>query len=151
MGFVDITTDTQSTGGFMPELIDTLMTGLPQMLGNAAIVVALLVGGIVLYIKLTLYDDMKLVKEGNIASAISLFSGIVGLAIPLAFCLSQLSKMSDLLLWGSFTVAIQLLAFKVCDWMLSDLSGRIERGEISAALVLLAVKLAAAFINSAMG
>jgi len=135
----------------MPELIDTLMTGLPQMLGNAAIVVALLVGGIVLYIKLTLYDDMKLVKEGNIASAISLFSGIVGLAIPLAFCLSQLSKMSDLLLWGSFTVAIQLLAFKVCDWMLSDLSGRIERGEISAALVLLAVKLAAAFINSAMG
>lgn len=135
----------------MQEFIDTLISGLPQLLGHAAIIVALLVGGVFLYIKLTPYDDMKLVKEGNIASAISLFSIIVGLAIPLAFCLSQTSEIADILFWGTFTVAIQLFAFKVCDWMLSDLSGRIERGEISAAIVLLSVKLAAAFINSAMG
>jgi putative membrane protein len=135
----------------MQEFIDTLMTGLPQMFGHAAIIVALLVAGVLLYIKLTPYDDMKLVKEGNIASAISLFSIIVGLAIPLALCLAQVSAIADILFWGSFTVAIQLFAFKVCDWMLSDLSGRIERGEISAAIVLLAVKLAAALINSAMG
>lgn len=135
----------------MQDFLDTLISGLPQMLGHAAIIVALLIGGVYLYIKITPYDDMKLVKEGNIASAISLFSIIVGLAIPLAFCLTQASEVPDILFWGSFTVAIQLFAFKVCDWMLSDLSGRIERGEISAAIVLLAVKLAAAFINSAMG
>ena len=135
----------------MQEFIDTLISGLPQMLGHAAIIVALLVGGVFLYIKLTPYDDIKLIKEGNIASAISLFSIIVGLAIPLAFCLSQTSGIAEILFWGSFTVAIQLFAFKVCDWMLSDLSGRIERGEISAAIVLLSVKLATAFINSAMG
>jgi len=151
MGSVAATTKTQLPGGSMLEFIDTLISGLPQMLGHAAIVVGLLVGGVFLYITLTPYDDIKLVKDGNIASAISLFGIIVGLAIPLAFCLSQTSEVADILFWGSFTVAIQLLAFKVCDWMLSDLSGRIERGEISAALVLLAVKLAVAFINSAMG
>ena len=135
----------------MQEFVNTLISGLPQMFGHAGITVALLAGGVFLYFRLTPYDDMKLVKEGNIASAISLFSIIVGLAIPLAFCLSQVSAIADLLFWGSFTVAIQLFAFKISDWMLSDLPARIERGEISAALVLLAVKLAAAFINSAMG
>ena len=94
---------------------------------------------------------MKLVKEGNTASAISLFGIIVGLALPLAFCLAQTTTVVELLFWGAFTVAIQLLAFKICDWSLSDLPGRIERGEVSAAIVLLGVKLATVFLNSAMG
>jgi len=135
----------------MQELLDTLITGLPSMLAHAAIVVAMLVGGIFLYFRLTPYDDMKLVREGNIASAISMFSIIVGLAIPLAFCLSQVSTIVELLFWGSFTVAIQLMAFKMCDWFLTGLPARIEQGDIAAAMVLLAFKLAAALINSAMG
>lgn len=135
----------------MQEFFYTGISGLPQMLGHVGIIVALLLGGVYLCIKLTAYDDLKLVNEGNIAAAISLFSIIIGLAIPLAFCLYQTSTVANILFWGSFTVAIQLLAFKLCDWMLSDLSGRIERGEICVAIVLLAVKLAAAFINSAMG
>lgn len=135
----------------MQESINTLISGLPQIFGHAGMAAVLLAGGVFLYIRLTPFDDMKLVREGNIAAAISLFSIIVGLAIPLAICLSQVSAFTDLLFWGGFTVALQLFAFKVCDWMLSDLSARIERGEISASIVLLAVKLAAAFINSAMG
>ena len=128
-----------------------LIVGLPSMFGHAAVIVGMLVGGIYLYFLLTPYDDIALVRAGNVASAISMFSIIVGLAIPLAFCLAYVSTLPELLFWGSLTVAIQLFAFKITDWFLTDLSERIEQGEISAALVLLAVKLAAAFINSAMG
>lgn len=135
----------------MQDFVDSLAAGLPVMFAHTAIVVFLFVVGILLYFRMTPYDDMKLIREGNTASAISFFSIIVGLAIPLAFCLAQTSTNTEILFWGTFTVAIQLLAFKVCDWILSDLAGRIERGEISAAIVLLAVKLATAFFNSAMG
>jgi putative membrane protein len=133
------------------EYLDLLLSGLPEMFLHAGIAVGFLVFGVFLFIWLTPYDDMKLLKDGNVASAISLFGIIVGLAIPLSFCLAQTSTVLDLIVWGSFTVAIQLFAFKVSTWLLSELPERIERGEISAALVLLGVKLAAALINSAMG
>ena len=135
----------------MQEFTDLLLAGLPSMFGQAAIVVAMLAGGIHLYFLLTPYDDMALVRSGNVAAAISLFSIIVGLAVPLSFCLVFVSELPHLLFFGALTVAIQLSAFKVTDWLLKDLSRRIEDGEVSAAIVLLAVKLAAAFINSAMG
>ena len=135
----------------MDTYIGPLLADLPIMVLHTSVIVALLVGGIFLYIKLTPYDDMRLVREGNVAAGISLFSIIVGLSLPLAFCLAVGSSLAELVFWGAFTVAIQLLAFKLCDWLLRDLPERIEQGEVSAALVLLGFKLAAAFINSAMG
>ena len=135
----------------MQDFINALIVELPMMFAHAGIIIALLAGGTFLYFLITPYDDMALVRAGNVASAISLFGIIVGLAIPLAFCLAQVSTLAGLVFWGSFTVAIQLFAFKLTDWLLTDLPQRIEQGEISAAIVLLAVKLAAAFINSAMG
>jgi putative membrane protein len=134
----------------MNEFVEMLVVGLPSMFGHAAVTVGMLAGGIWLYFRLTPYDDMKLVKEGNVAAGLSFLSIVVGLAVPLSFCLAQVSTIHELLFWSAFTVAVQLFAFKVCDWFLSDLPARIERGEVSAAVVLLGVKLAAAFINSAM-
>lgn len=135
----------------MHELLETLVYGLPSMFAHAGVTVAMLMAGIWLYVRMTPYDDMKLLREGNVASSISFFGIVVGLAIPLSLCLSQITSVLEIVVWGSLTVAIQLFAFKVCDWLLSDLPARIERGEVSAAIVLLAVKLASALINSAMG
>lgn len=143
--------DEQGRGNPVESFIDIVIGGVIPMLIHAGVVVAFLVIGVLVYIRLTPYDDLALVREGNMASGISLFSIIVGLAIPLAFCLASTTTIIEVLVWGSFTVALQLLAFKVCDWILNDLPERIERGEMSAALVLLSVKLATAFINSAMG
>ena len=135
----------------MEDLTEILINNVAPMLAHAGVAFAMLVVGVLLYIRLTPYDDMALIKEGNTASAISLFSIILGLAIPLSFCLTQTSTAVELLTWGTFTVLLQLFAFKVCDWILSDLPERIERGEVSAAIILLGVKLATALINSAMG
>ena len=135
----------------MENFIDLMVTGIAPMMLKAGIVVAMLVVGAWIYVRLTPYDDLALVRAGNTASGISLFGIIVGLALPLAFCLATTSTITEVLAWGSFTVALQLIAFKICDWILNDLPERIERGEVSAALVLLAVKLATAFVNSAMG
>ena len=135
----------------MENFLELLTAGVLPMLGKAAVVVAMLVAGVWIYIRITPYDDLALVRAGNTASGISLFGIIVGLALPLAFCLATTSTLTEVFAWGSFTVALQLIAFKICDWFLNDLPQRIERGEVSAALVLLAVKLATAFVNSAMG
>jgi putative membrane protein len=135
----------------MQEIIQLLIESLPSMLAQSGATIALLVVGVWLYLFMTPYDDMKLIREGNVASAISLFGIIVGLAIPLALCLAAASSIAEIVVLGTITVALQLFAFKLVDWILHDLPKRIERGEVSAAILLLGVKLATAFINSAMG
>ena len=51
-----------------------------------------------------------------------------------------------MLIWGAVAILLQLLAFRAADLILRDLPRRIERDETGAALVLAAVKIAAAIV-----
>ena len=55
----------------------------------------------------------------------------------------------DIVIWGIVTLLIQLLAYRIGDALLKDLPTRIENGEIGAAILVVAIKLAVAFINAA--
>ena len=55
----------------------------------------------------------------------------------------------DILIWGTLTVVIQLVTYKVVDLLLKDMSQRIEADERGPALLMVAVKLAVAMINAA--
>ncbi|MBL4639488.1 MAG: DUF350 domain-containing protein [Kordiimonadaceae bacterium] len=85
----------------------------------------------------------------NVAAASSFGGAIVGLALPLAFSLAAAVSLWDLAIWGAVALVLQLVAFRLADLFLKGISARIEAGEISAAIMLVSVKLATAFINSA--
>ena len=55
----------------------------------------------------------------------------------------------EILFWGPISLLIQLIAFRVTDLILSDMSDRIRQGELGAALILAAFKLAFAIFNAA--
>jgi putative membrane protein len=55
----------------------------------------------------------------------------------------------DILVWGTLTLMLQLITYKVADFILRGLSERIEAAQIGPALVLVAVKIAVAAINAA--
>ena len=52
---------------------------------HMSVTVALLVSAIFVYIKITPYDEIKLIRGGNMAAAVSLSGAVIGLALPLAF------------------------------------------------------------------
>ena len=109
----------------------------------------MLVVGITIYIWVTPHKDLKLVRDGNIAAGISLFGAILGIALPLSVSMSVSINISDIVVWGLLTVMIQLIAFRLVDALLQDLSARIEAGEISASLVLFGFKISVAIITAA--
>ena len=74
---------------------------------------------------------------------------LLGLAIPLAVSMSVSTSIADIALWGLATLVLQLLAFRVVDLVLTGLPQRIQEGEISAAVLLVAAKLATALILAA--
>ena len=48
----------------------------------------------------TPHPEFTLIRQGNVAAAISLGGAIVGYTVPLAKAVSQSESISDLLVWG---------------------------------------------------
>ncbi len=74
---------------------------------------------------------------------------LVGLAIPLAVSMTASTSLQELALWGAAVMAVQLFAFRLTDFILKGLPQRVEEGEISAAVLLVAAKLATALLLAA--
>jgi putative membrane protein len=133
----------------MEAVLQSLIAGFPVFILHSAVTLAMLAGAIGLYLLATPYKDIALIRQGNVAAAISFSGAVIGLALPLAVCMAASVSVWDIVLWGVVTLLLQILAFRLTDLLLRDLPRRIVAGEIGPALVLVAIKLAVAAINAA--
>ncbi len=133
----------------MGSVFQSFLAGFPVLMLHTSVTVAMLVAAIFVYIKITPYDDIKLIRDGNTAAAVSLSGAIVGLALPLAFSMASSISVWEVLIWGPVTLVLQLIAFRVADLVLKDLPRRIVDGEMGPAILLVSIKLGAAAINAA--
>ena len=129
--------------------IQAFTTGFPTTLLHAGVTLLILVLGAGVYILLTPHKEIRLIREGNAAAAVSLAGVMVGLSIPLAVSLNASTSMVEIGLWGVATIAVQLLAFRLVDLVLHGLPRRIADGEMAAAALLVGAKLATAIILAA--
>ena len=133
----------------MDGAIQSFLSGIPFLLTHFGVTIVMLVVGAFIYIKITSHDEMALIRDGNNAAAVSLSGAILGLAIPLAFCMANSVNVYDIVIWGLVTLVIQLVTFWIIDLWLRDLSRKIEDGQVGTAILLASVKLAVASINAA--
>lgn len=129
--------------------VQAFASGFPVLIMHLAATLVLLAGGAVVYGLLTPWKEIALIRQGNSAAAVAFGGVLLGLAIPLAVSLSVSTSLRDILLWGLATLILQLLAFRVVDLVLTGLPQRIQEGEVSAAVLLVAAKLATALILAA--
>lgn len=129
--------------------VQAFATGFPTTLLHAGVTLLILIIGAGIYILLTPHKEIRLIREGNAAAAVSLAGVAVGLAIPLAVSLNASTSMVEIGLWGAATIAVQLLAFRLVDVVLHGLPKRIADGEMAAAALLVGAKLATALILAA--
>jgi putative membrane protein len=133
----------------MEAIIQSLFTGFPVLILHSSVTLAILIVAVFLYVKITPYDEIALIKDGNTAAAISLSGAIIGFALPLAFAMSSSVTIFEILIWGPVTLLLQLVAFRITDIMLSDLPKRIILGQVGPAIFLVSIKVAVAVINAA--
>lgn len=130
-------------------IIQSLIAGLPILLLHLGTATIIWLIAILIYMWITPHDELKLIREGNESAAISLGGALIGFAIPLAFCLAGSVNVWDVILWGSVTLVLQLIAFGAVDLILKNLSKRIEEDQRSAAIFLATTKIAIAALNAA--
>ncbi len=129
--------------------IQAFAAGFPATIAHAAVSLILLGLGSTLYALMSPHKEIAEIRDGNAAAAVAFSGVLVGLAVPLAFSLAASTSIEELGLWGIAIVAVQLLLFRLVDFVLKGLPQRVQEGEVSAAVVLVAAKLACALVLAA--
>jgi putative membrane protein len=125
---------------FIPE-INTFIAGLPNFLIQVGVALTIFAVGLVIYVLLTPHKELALIRNENPSASLAFGGVIVGLAIPLGAALANSSSIVELAIWGTITVLIQLITFRIVDVLLNQLPRRIADGDVAAAIFLMAVKL----------
>ncbi|MBO89798.1 MAG: hypothetical protein CMP14_09780 [Rickettsiales bacterium] len=133
----------------MEAVLESFMTGLPVLLLHYLVTLTMLTIGVTVYLWMTPYKELELIRAGNIAAAVSLGATIISLAMPLAFSMSVSVGVWDIVVWGFVTLVIVLIVYRVIDFLMKDLPRRIELGELGPAILLAAVKLGVSIITAA--
>ena len=129
--------------------IQAFSAGFPATLAHAAVSLILLGAGAAIYALMSPHREIQEIRDGNAAAAVSYGGVLLGLAVPLAFSLTASTSIEELGLWGVAIVAVQLLLFRVVDFVLKGLPQRVQEGEVPAAVVLVSAKMACALLLAA--
>lgn len=124
--------------------------------GAVAFALAFFVAGLftlafkVIYQLVTPYRERQLIREGNVAAALALAGALIGYVLPLASALSQTVSLPEFAAWAALAGVIQIVAFTLVRIIaLPDVKQRIERGEVSTAIYLMAISIAVGVLNAA--
>jgi putative membrane protein len=125
-----------------------LTRGLPVLLLQFAVTLALLGVGVVCYNAITPFNERELVRAGNTAAGVVAAGNFVALAIPLAATLATSLVTLDIVIWGVVALLLQLAAFFIAARLIPGLRGMIEGNNTAAACMLVGIQVAVALLNA---
>ena len=128
---------------------NSVLSGLPILIIHLAVTTGIFVAGLVIYLWVTPYREVRLVREGNVAAAITVAGAMIALVVPLSAMMANSVSVPDIVLWGSVAVVLQLIAFGAVALLFRELTKAIERGDIAPALVLAATQISTGLLNAA--
>ncbi len=101
------------------------------------------------YTRVTPWDEMKLIRAGNDAAAISLAGAGLGFVIPLATVTSNSLNIADMAVWSAVALVVQLAAFFAVRVVKPNLAADIEAGKTAPAVSYAAFALGTGILNAA--
>lgn len=104
---------------------------------------------LLVYTLATSHNEFGLIRQNNVAAALSLGLSLTGFALPLSSAIVHSTTIVDLAIWGVVAIVVQLVVYVLVRLVLPNLSSRIASGELAAALFLGAASLAAGVLNAA--
>jgi putative membrane protein len=104
---------------------------------------------IAIYMGVTPHHEMRLIRAGNTAAAVSLGGTILGFSMPLASIIAHSVSFLDFLVWSGIALVVQIVVFLVANFALGGVARRIDEGNMAAGATLATLSLAIGLINAA--
>jgi putative membrane protein len=125
------------------------LSGVPAFLAYFCVSVVALVVYVLVYTWLTPHDEFELIGRNVPGAAVSLGLSLLGFALPVASAVAHAADILDCMLWSIIALGVQIIAYYVAQIPVQDLSGRIARGELAAAIWLGLASLTAGVLSAA--
>lgn len=122
---------------------------LPSFLAYLALALLILAVFLRVYVTVTPYREFALIREGNLAAAVSLAGTIIGFALPVADVIRNSKDLVDLAVWSVVACLVQLLAYLAARLTMPHLAEDIPAGKVAPALFLAALSVGVGLINAA--
>ncbi|WP_114395308.1 DUF350 domain-containing protein [Oleisolibacter albus] len=121
---------------------------LPAYLAYLGTMVAMLFGFAWIYLRVTPYHELDLIRRGNKAAALSYIGAITGFAIAMKTVAAGTTALADLAMWGVIALVTQLAVFFFVSRLLRDLREGIESDRVSYGILLGGISLATGLLNA---
>ena len=128
--------------------MDPVISSLPAFAGYFATALALLAVFLLLYVFVTPYNELALIRSGNTAAALSLAGAMVGYALPIAVSVAVSHNIGAMIGWGVVACVVQLLAYIVARLALPQINQNIPQGKIASGVFLATLSLAIGILNA---
>jgi putative membrane protein len=130
------------------EVFDSF-AGFDDFLVYLAVSLVLLVVFISVYIRVTPFREIALIREGNMAAAFSLSGSLLGFIVPLASAVQHSVGLVDMAIWGLIAMLVQVAAFVVVRILIPSISTDIPANKTAAGFFLGSLSLGVGLLNAA--
>lgn len=132
----------------MRQVFDSF-AGIDNFLVYLAVSLAYLAVFVILYLRVTPYREIQLIREGNMAASFSLSGSIVGFIVPLAAAVQHSVNLVDMAIWGLIAMLVQIAAFVVAKLLIPSITDDIPSNKTSAGFFLGCLSLGVGLLNAA--
>lgn len=132
----------------MRQVFDSF-AGFDDFLVYLALSIALLALFIAIYVRVTPYREIALIREGNMAASFSLSGSILGFIVPLSAAVRYSVNLVDMVIWGLIALIVQIAAFVVVKMMIPSITQDIPAGKGAQGFFLGTLSLAVGLLNAA--
>ena len=102
-----------------------------------------------IYVRITPYREIALIREGNMAASFSLSGSLLGFVIPLSAAIRYSVNVVDMAIWGVIALLIQLAAFVAVKLMIPSLPRDIPANHGAQGFFLGSLSLAVGILSAA--
>lgn len=131
------------------EFLNLSLQGLDEFLVYFGLCIGFVALFLAIYVRLTPYREIALIREGNCAAAASLSGTLIGFVLPLAAAVEHSINPYDVGIWATIALVVQLLVYLATRMILPDLARDIPAGKVASGAFLGAMSVGAGILNAA--
>ena len=132
----------------MRQVFDSF-AGFDDFLVYLAVALVILGLYVAIYIRVTPYREIALIRAGNMAAAYSLSGAVIGFVIPLASAIEHSVSLVDMAIWGLIAMVVQIAAFVVVKLLIPSITEDIPAGKGAQGFFLGSLSLGVGLLNAA--
>lgn len=129
-------------------MFDPVISNLPAFASFFVTAIMLMLVFLAIYVRITPYNELALIRAGNQAAAVSLGGAVIGFALPIAVSVAVSHSLYAMIGWGVVASIVQLLAFIAARLALPRLNESIPQGKLASGIFLASLAIGVGILNA---